>query len=126
MNARRWLSSIGSLLLLGSGLLLVLGNPSSQDYERYATDSLSFYLKDEVCSQAGVSLGGLAQSYCKTLVDTSKPQIQNIVSHTTTRRNYLLFSTYATKLSLPDPVPSYEFQTIGVMQQFYTYTADRL
>ncbi|MGL5033093.1 MAG: DUF4359 domain-containing protein [Microcystaceae cyanobacterium] len=126
MKVLQALTVFGTLLITGSGFLLAIANPSPTDYELYATDALSFYLKDRICPQATATLGGLVQSYCKTLVDTGKPQIKYIVANSTQRKNFLIFSIYTTNISLPEPVPSYEFQTIGIMQQFYTYTADRL
>ena len=120
------MGTFGGLLLAGSGVLMAIGNPGQIDYEDYATDSLSLYLKQDVCPQAPVEFGGFIQSYCKTLVDSGQPQIQQIIAHTTTQQNYFLFSIYETTLALPDPLPTYEFQTIGVMQQFYTYQAAEL
>jgi hypothetical protein len=126
MKVLRVLTTLGSLLLAGGGLIMMIGNPGPQDYETYATDALSRYLKEQICPQAANNLGGLIQSYCKTLVDTGRPQIHHLITYSTTRKNYLIFSIYATELSLPSPVPTYKFQTIGVMQQFYTYEAEKL
>lgn len=120
------IGTIGGLLLVGSGVLMVIGNPKPVDYEAYATTSLSQYLKQEVCPKTPVEFGGFIQSYCKTLVDSGQPQIQQIIAHTTTQRNFGLFSIYETTLALPEPLPTYEFQTLGVMQQFYTYQATEL
>lgn len=117
---------LGSLILAGGGLIMVIGNPGQQDYETYATETLTRYLKEQVCSPTSNNLGGLIQSYCKTLVDTGKPQIHQLIATSTTRKNYLIFSIYVTELSLPSPVPTYQFQTIGIMQQFYTYEAEKL
>ncbi len=126
MKALRFVMMLGSLLMMSGGILMVITNPCKQDYEVYATEALSFYLKDRVCPQAPAVLGGVVQSYCKTLVDTGRPQIKKIIANTTTRQNFLIFSIYETELSLPSPVPSYQFQTIGVMQNFYTYEAEKL
>jgi hypothetical protein len=120
------MGTLGGLLLVGSGCLLVINNPGPVDYETYATDSLSSYLKQEVCPQTPVEFGGFVQSYCKTLVDSGQPQIKKIIAQTTHQRNFFLFSVYQTTLTLPAPLPTYEFQTIGVMRQFYTYQAEQL
>ena len=105
---------------------MAITNPGQVDYEKYATETLSTYLKEEICPQAQQQLGGLLQSYCKSLVDTGKPQIQKLISQQTTRHNYLIFSIYQTELSLPSPIPSYQFQTVGAFQHFYTYEAQEL
>jgi len=78
-----------SFILCGLGMVLVLSNPRSQDYERYATETLSHYLKDEVCMQVAQTLGGALSSYCKTMVDSSRPQIQVLIQNSTVRHNYL-------------------------------------
>jgi len=120
------MGTLGGLLLAGSGFLMAISNPGQIDYEDYATDRLSLYLKQEVCPQAPVEFSGFVRSYCKTLVDSGQPQIKKIIAHTTTQQNFFLFSIYETTLALPDPLPTYEFQTIGIMQQFYTYQASQL
>ncbi len=126
MNGLKLIIVCGGIILGGLGGFMVITNPGQRDYEQYATETLSSYLKEEVCIQAPRGLGGFLQSYCKTLVDTGQPQIKTLISTTTKRQNYLLFSIYETELSLPSPVPSYQFETIGAFQQFYTYTAEEL
>ncbi|ACK67037.1 conserved hypothetical protein [Rippkaea orientalis PCC 8801] len=123
MEAIHILSALGGVTLATIGGLMIITNPGQNDYENYATEALTFYLKDEVCPQAPSELGGFLISYCKTLVDTGRPQIQKVISNKTIRQNYLLFSIYETELSLPSPVPSYQFGTIGALRQFYTYEA---
>lgn len=115
--------AIGGVMVLASGALMAIGNPGKPDYEDYAVETLSIYLKTEICPKAPADFGGFVQSYCKTLVDAGQPQIKQIIAQTTNQQNFLLFSIYQTTLSLPDPFPTYEFQTIGVMKQFYTYQA---
>ncbi len=126
MEALQVVSGMGGFALATIGGLMVITNPGQNDYENYATEALTIYLKQEVCPQAPQELGGFLRSYCKTLVDTGRPQIQRVIANKTIRQNYLLFSVYETELSLPSPVPSYEFGTIGAFQQFYTYEAQEL
>ncbi len=124
MNILHIIKVIGGVSLIGLGTSMVLTNPGQRDYESYATDTLTTYLKQEVCPQASGGLGSFLASNCKTLVDTGKPHIKKVIAKKTLRQNYLLFSIYETELLLPSPVPNYEFGTIGVFQQFYTYQAD--
>ena len=126
MKALQLVMMVGSVMVASSGVLMAITNPGKQDYEVYATHALSFYLKDRVCTQAPAGFGSFVQSYCKTLVDTGQPQIKKIIAATTTQHNFLIFSIYETELSLPSPVPGYQFQTIGIMQNFYTYEAEKL
>jgi hypothetical protein len=41
MKVLRVLTTLGGLLFAGGGLIMMIGNPSPQDYETYATDALS-------------------------------------------------------------------------------------
>ncbi len=120
------LGTLGGIILAGSGAIMAISNPDTLDYEDYASESLTDYLKQEVCPQAPPDLGGLIQSYCKTLVDTGKPQLRQVISRTTTQQNFFIFTIYETTLTLPEPLPSYEFQTLGIMQRFYTYEASKI
>ena len=43
---------IGGVTLVGSGVLLAIGNPGTPDYEDYALETLSTYLKTEICPKA--------------------------------------------------------------------------
>ena len=124
MEVLRLLTVVGGTALVSTGTCLMMTNPGQHDYESYATDALTVYLKQEVCSQAPGEFGGFLRSHCKTLVDTGKPHIQKVIANQTIRQNYLLFSIYETELFLPSPVPSYQFETIGVFRHFYTYQAD--
>ncbi len=117
---------VGGIGLLGSSLVMTLTNPRAGDYETYATEELTTYLKENVCTQVSQQLQGLLQSYCKSLVDTGKPHLHQIIAQQTTRRNFLLFSIYQTQLSLPSPLPAYQFQTLGIFQQFYIYDAEQI
>jgi hypothetical protein len=119
--------SLGGILLALAGAM-VLSNPSPRDYERYATETLSVYLKDKVCSQAKAApeWRSLLRGSCKTLVETSRPQIKQVVAVNTTRQNFLLFSIYQTDLALPEPLPSYQFATLGLFQNFLTYRAEKI
>ncbi|HAC62164.1 MAG TPA: hypothetical protein DCF68_01175 [Cyanothece sp. UBA12306] len=123
MEALQVVSVVGGLAVVTLGGLMIVTNPGQNDYKNYATGALTIYLKEEVCPQAPQALGGFLTSYCKTFVDTGRPQIEKIIANKTIRQNYLLFSIYETELSLPSPVPSYEFATIGAFRQFYTYEA---
>jgi hypothetical protein len=117
---------VGGVALVGLGGFLTITNPSSQAYEQYATERLTLYLKEEGCTQISQQLGGVVQSFCKSLVDTGRPQIQQLIAQQTKRHNYLLFSIYQTELSLPSPAPSYYFETIGAFENFYTYQVEEL
>ena len=112
-------TTVGGFVLAGLGLSMVLTNPGQKDYEEYATEELTTYLKEEVCTQVPSFLGDFLQQQCKSVVDTGRPQIQQIITETTERQNFVVFSIYRTHLSIDSHLPSYEFETVGIFQNFY-------
>ncbi|TVQ48182.1 MAG: DUF4359 domain-containing protein [Gloeocapsa sp. DLM2.Bin57] len=117
----------GGVITLGilGGLLLVT-NPGQKNYEDYAATSLSTYLKQDFCQKANGQGGDFLVTQCKSLVDIARPQLDEFIATKTERSNFFLFSIYETNISLFDPLPSYRFQTVGFLQQFYTYNHEKL
>lgn len=124
MKILRLLGVCTGVTLSFMGGVMAMSNPGQNDYEWYATDQLAGHLKESVCTQISGELKAVLRSGCKTLVDTGRPQIKQIIAQTTRRQNFLLFSIYQTDLAFSSPIPSYQFETIGVMQKFYTYESD--
>jgi len=118
--------TVGGMIIAGVGMILALSNPGQKAYEEYATEKLNQYLKEEVCVGAPQLGGGdFLRNQCYTLVDTSSPQIKQLIARKTQRNNFLVFSIYETDLSLAAPLPSYHFGTIGILQNFYLYEAEK-
>jgi len=114
---------------IGLGALggaLVLTNPGTVAYEDYALDKLTEYLKAEICPKAPSFLGFSLEAQCKTLVDTGQPNLDRLIAQGTKRQNFIFFSVYKTELALVPPLPSYRFETVGILQRFYTYQADEI
>ncbi len=106
---------------------MALTNPGQENYEEYAVEQLTTYLKEEVCTQnIPNTFENFLQRQCVSLVDTGRPQIRQIISETTQRQNYLLFSVYQTDLNVGPFLPAYQFESVGAFQQFYTYQAEKL
>ena len=101
-------------------------NPSNQAYEDYATENLTTYLKDEACNNISKDLGNFLQSPCKNLVDIAQPQIKELIAQKTTRKNFVLFSIYETQLNLNNSLPSYQFQTVGLLANFQVYQKEKI
>ncbi|MFB2975814.1 DUF4359 domain-containing protein [Microseira sp. BLCC-F43] len=122
------LKSIKSALV---GLLAVVGgamaiaNPSQPQYEEYAIAQLTGYLKDNVCTQAPKDFGEVLPSYCTSLVDVGRPQLQKMISENTDQLNFIFFSIYRTELSIGPFLPGYQFETVAVFHKFYTYQAQK-
>ena len=113
-NSSRLLLTLGSGIVLISTIVLMCTNPSEQEYEEFATEQLVIYAKENLCSANSSYLEEAVKSQvCKSMVDTGRVKIPNIIKETTSKRNYLLFSVYETDLLL------YEFQTLGFFHSFY-------
>jgi hypothetical protein len=124
MKVRQVVTAVGSAALVGLGLLMSLTNPSRESYQEYAVETLSSYLKQEACRQIPSIFGNVLRNQCKSLVDTARPQIENIIDRSTEQHNFILFSVYHTDLEISPALPAYQFQTLGVLQNFYIYQAE--
>ncbi|MFM6405141.1 MAG: DUF4359 domain-containing protein [Microcystis sp.] len=113
------------VVLGGIAGILLTTNPNRQDYEHYASQRLTSYHKDNVCARAQASLEvqALLRGYCKMLVDTGHPFLQEAIATHTTRKNFVIFSVYQTELWFPPPLPSYHFSTVGFLNKLYIYEA---
>ncbi len=111
--------------LAALGVTMAKTNPSQVEYEKYAVQRLSEYLKTDVCKNTTNIIENLIRFNCDKLVDSANPQIQEIIARTTERQNYMIFSVYRTDLKISSWIPSYKFETVGAFDQFYTYTAEK-
>ncbi|MEH2401511.1 DUF4359 domain-containing protein [Nostoc sp.] len=109
--------------LAALGVTMAKTNPSQVEYEEYAVQRLTQYLKTDVCKKTPNIIENLIRFNCDKLVDSANPQIQEIVARTTERQDYMIFSIYRTDLKINSWMPSYKFETVGAFNQFYTYTA---
>lgn len=125
MKSLKPLVSISLFSLAGLVIAMAVTNPDTSTYEEYAVEQLTTYLKDDVCSQVPQAFETLLKNSCAELIDSNRPQIQQILARSTQRQNFILFSIYRTNLSISSIVPLYRFQTIGIMQNFYTYSAEQ-
>lgn len=125
MKVPKVVTAMGGVALVGLGLVMALTNPGKDEYEQYAVEQLTTYLKDEACMEAPSVFGNFLQRQCKSLVDTGRPQIEQIIAEKTQRQNLILFSIYRTNLEVGPFLPAYHFQTLGVFQKFYIYQAEQ-
>ncbi len=124
MKNLRIITYIAAAALAGVGVAMAASNPSQPAYEEYAEQRLTEYLKSDVCTKAPKALENFLQRSCTVVIDSSRPQLQQIVSRGTQRQNFILFSVYRTDLSVKPLIPSYHFETVGAFQTFYTYAAE--
>ncbi|MGB2927208.1 MAG: DUF4359 domain-containing protein [Limnothrix sp.] len=123
----------GAIVVVGLGAIAVIANPQEAHYQDYAGRQISFYLKENVCQNSNdnlpIDLGNFSssalESYCKTLVDASEYQLGELIGQKTSHENYVFFSVYQTDIELPEPFPHYSFETLGILNNFYTFRAEK-
>ncbi|MBC6420319.1 MAG: DUF4359 domain-containing protein [Hormoscilla sp. SP5CHS1] len=103
---------------------MAMNNPGRTAYEEFATQELSAYVQENVCTQGEASFRDILQAQCKKLVKSLQPQLQTIIAENTERNNWRLFSIYKTELYLADFLLSYEFGTVGVLGNLYIYKTE--
>jgi phosphoribulokinase len=116
---------VGAAAMASLGLMMAKTNPEQSEYEQYAVQTLSKYLKSDVCQKTPKFLEKLINFQCDKLVDAVNPQMREIIAATTERHNFIIFSVYHTEIKLDSWIPSYRFETVGAFNQFYTYTAEQ-
>jgi hypothetical protein len=115
----------GAAVLIALGVAMAATNPSPVEYEEYATQRLSEYLKEQGCSKTPNFLDNLIKFNCAKLIDSASPQIKQIIKASTQKQDYLLFSVYRTDLQINNLIPSYKFETVGALDNFFTYKAEK-
>jgi Domain of unknown function (DUF4359) len=118
-------ASVGAMVLAAAlGVTMAWTNPGQVEYEEYGVQRLTQYLKQDVCKKTSKFLETFIHTKCEEMVDSANPQIKQILSATTERQNFILFSVYRTDLKLSSWIPAYRFETVGAFNNFYTYTAE--
>lgn len=125
MKGLQVVTALGGAALITLGAVMTVTNPGQDAYEAYAADQLSVYLKNNVCTQAPKSFEGFLKRQCSTLVESGRPQIQQLIAQSTERQNFFLFSIYRTDLSISPVFPAYHFETLGAFQNFFIYQAEK-
>ncbi|NRB08927.1 MAG: DUF4359 domain-containing protein [Richelia sp.] len=115
----------GMLGLAVLGLFMANTNPSQPEYEQYAALKLTEYLKANVCTKSPKILENIIKFNCERLVEEANPHIKKLITATTQRQEYILFSTYRTDLQLNSLLPAYTFESVGAFDRFYTYKAEK-
>ncbi|MBD1911532.1 MULTISPECIES: DUF4359 domain-containing protein [unclassified Leptolyngbya] len=128
----------GAIALGVVGAILVATNPQQSRYNEYATAKLVTYLNDSFCADLPNLFGNDLQEQCVELVAENHSELQEIVAENTQRQNFGVVSLYRTQLRteelLPEDVksfvpasmlPTYEVESIGGLQQFWTYRAEQ-
>ncbi|MBH8574306.1 DUF4359 domain-containing protein [Nostocaceae cyanobacterium CENA369] len=125
MKALTIMTYVGAAGLAVCGVTMAKTNPSQPEYEEYAMQRLTQYLKQDVCNKTSRLIENLLHSKCDKLVDSANPQIKDILAATTQRQDFVVFSVYRTDLKVSAWLPSYKFETVGAFNNFYTYSAEQ-
>ncbi|MDP5015841.1 MAG: DUF4359 domain-containing protein [Dolichospermum sp.] len=118
------------LICVGAASVTVLGaimaktNPKQPEYEQYAIQKLTTYLEADVCKKTPSFLEKLIKVNCQELLKSATPHIKELITTTTNRQDYMIFSIYRTEIKLDSWIPGYKFETVGALNQFYTYNAE--
>ncbi|MBW4616269.1 MAG: DUF4359 domain-containing protein [Desmonostoc vinosum HA7617-LM4] len=125
MKASNIIAYAGAAGLVVLGVASATTNPSQAQYEEYAVQRLTAYLKTDFCDKTPKILEKFIDFKCNQLIDSANPHIQKIIAGTTESKNYLLFTIYRTNLKIDSWIPTYKFETVGAFNNFYTYTAEQ-
>ena len=118
--------SIFSIIVVGIGAIAWLTNPGEQKYQQYADATIKTELKDKVCVQVAEDVGVWLEGQCHLLINAASPYLAEVVNQQTERQNFLFFSIYQADLPLPQPLPDYHLETIGILGNFFIYQAEKL
>jgi len=114
---------ISGLVVLGIAGGMVATNPSRESYHNYAAAEMNRRLKEQFCGDFSKDF---VKKQCENLLnDMGEERMQKIIADSTQRNNYFLFSIYQTEFDF-SPLPkakSYQFTTVGVVQNFWTIQA---
>ena len=125
MGFSKTITMLSGLAIVGLAGAMAITNPDHRAYESYATQKLTGYLEENVCPEIPSILGDLLSNQCGSLLRDNQSQIQKIISNNTIESNFVVFSLYRTQLAIPEveAAPSYEFETLGIFQRFFTFKA---
>ena len=117
-----WVGAAGVAIL---GVMMVKTNPSQGEYEKYAVQKLTTYLESDVCKKTPSFLEKLIKVDCQQMLESAIPHIKELITTTTNRQDYMILSIFRTEIKLDSRIPGYKLETLGVLNQFYTYTAEQ-
>lgn len=109
-----------ALIVIAGGFFVT--NPEKPTYVDYASVRFADATKDAICRSPQLPawaqpIAASAQEICRGAVTTGtnfgREPLQNFLTSTTQRQNFLLFSLYTTEF------PGYQVKTIGVLGNFF-------
>ncbi len=124
MKSSTILTYLGAAGLAILGVTMAVTNPKQAEYEDYAVQRLTQYLKTDVCKKTQGFIESLVNFKCEKAVESANPQMRQIIASTTKQHDFIIFSVYRTDLKINSWIPSYKFETVGAFNNFYIYRAE--
>ncbi|ADI65112.1 DUF4359 domain-containing protein [Trichormus azollae] len=125
MKAWTMIASVGAVGIAVLGVTMAQRNPQQAEYEEYAVQKLTTYLKTDLCKKTPHFLQNLIQFNCEQLMESVNPEMRDVIATKTKRQNYIVFSIYTTDLKIDNLIRGYKFETVGAFDNFYTYKAEQ-
>ncbi|NMG07523.1 DUF4359 domain-containing protein [Brasilonema sp. UFV-L1] len=125
MKAFTIMTCLGVVGVTILGVTMANTNPNQTKYEEYAAQRLTEYLQSNVCKKSPNLFENLLNWNCDKLLEAANPRMKEIISLSTEKQDFIIFSIYRTDLKLNDLIPSYQFETVGAFDNFYTYSAQK-
>ena len=116
---------LGVTALTAFGVAMAKTNPGETEYQAYATQRLTEYAKANVCKKTPSFIEKLINSNCENVLESANPQMRDLIASSTQRHDFIIFSLYRTEFKLNSWLPSYKFETVGALDNFYTYKAEQ-
>lgn len=116
-------AAMGAASLCLLGVVMAKTNPTPVEYEEYAAQRLTLYLKENGCGKAENPFEKFITANCDRIIDEANPTIRSLLNTTTQRYDFVLFSLYRTNLKVSQWIPGYQFETLGAFNNFYIYSA---
>ncbi|MGH8002009.1 MAG: DUF4359 domain-containing protein [Brasilonema sp.] len=125
MKAFTIMTCLGVVGVTILGMAMANTNPNQTKYEEYAVQRLTEYLQSNVCKKSPNLFENLIHWNCEQLLEAANPRMKEIISLSTEKQDFIIFSVYRTDLKLNNLIPSYKFETVGAFDNFYTYSAQK-
>ena len=117
-------AALAAFVTFGVGLVLVVTNPSMEDYEEHAGEQLVAFLSGELCQGEGLPM--MMQLWirdCPGVVASQQASLAALAVNVTSRLNLGIFSLFTTKIGgqpllLELTLPEVEVLSLGVAGQF--------
>ncbi|NDJ19697.1 DUF4359 domain-containing protein [Myxacorys almedinensis] len=112
--------------LAGLGALMAATNPPEAAFEEFAVGKL----KTDGCKE----VPSMLRQQCPEFVEDNQAELKKLITQSSDRQNYFLFSIYSTNLSARSlfpgvpffiKVPSFRLETVGMFGKFYIYDANK-